>query len=71
MAVKAAAEDLKSMALGVTEELEAAPVISKSKASRSTMKKTVKLYEKARAACGRSGMLLRISHEVFPLTQLT
>ncbi|CAJ1392641.1 unnamed protein product [Effrenium voratum] len=49
LAVKAAAEDLKSMALGVTEELEAAPEISKSKASRSTMKKTLKLYEKASA----------------------
>ncbi|CAJ1352358.1 unnamed protein product [Effrenium voratum] len=49
LAVKAAAEDLKSMALGVTEELEAAPEISKSGASRSTMKKTLKLYEKASA----------------------
>ncbi|CAJ1371548.1 unnamed protein product [Effrenium voratum] len=49
LAVKAAAEDLKLMALGVTEELEAAPEISKSGASRSTMKKTLKLYEKASA----------------------
>ena len=52
--MKTAAEDLRSMALGVAEELKAAPDISKSKASRRTMKETLKLYEKARAAVGIS-----------------